>query len=132
MIVICPDFGRIIVVLHVVLISYGPVLHYCLWYPGSDVALTCIHRTTFASNLHLIWSRYNMVVGGLTLKKQKAYELPCKDEDASYLFYLEKGSAAPCYPETHPAASCWDWDNCTYDNLTDTVGLPPGSKSNGE
>ena len=43
--------------------------------------------------------QYNMVVGGVTIKKIRAYEIPCADADASHLFYTEKGEGLPCYPE---------------------------------
>ena len=62
--------------------------------------------------------QYNVIVGGVAIKKLRAYESKCSDEDPSYLFYTDGLEQHSCYPSGMVAASCWDHNNCTYINMT--------------
>lgn len=69
--------------------------------------------------------QYNVIVGGISIKKKKAYEQPCGDEDPAYLFYTDGGmNQQSCYPTNLVAASCWDHNNCSYVNMTSDIEGP--------
>jgi hypothetical protein len=62
--------------------------------------------------------RYTMAVGALVLKHEFAYEAPCPNEAATGLLYRFDTVEEACYPESLPAAACWDNKNCSYRNGT--------------
>ena len=69
--------------------------------------------------------QYNVIVGGVAIKKTRAYEQPCSDTDPAYLFYTDGGSEQQsCYPAELVAASCWNFNNCSYINMTSDVAEP--------
>lgn len=69
--------------------------------------------------------QYNVIVGGVAIKKTRAYEQRCADEDPAYLFYTDGGmEQQSCYPTGLVAASCWDFNNCSYVNMTSDLAEP--------
>jgi hypothetical protein len=75
--------------------------------------------------------QYNMVVGGLAIKKLRAFQRPCPDEQPAYLFYTGEPDAPtqPCFPAEALAPACWDFDNCTFDNVS--AAVDPGASGAG-